>query len=442
MVHERFLSYISDNQLFSPNQKILLAISGGMDSIAMAHLFQESRLNFGIAHVNFGLRGEESKADEEYARSLAKKYKVKFHFTQFETEEFAQKEKISIQMAARSLRYQWFEEIRKQFNYDYIALAHHQADSAETVLLNLVRGTMVSGLKGILPKNQYLIRPILFLQKEEIMDILAENRLGWREDSSNSSTKYKRNFIRHEILPLLKELNPNIEETIQKNAQKISLVESWIKEELEKWKKENIQETKEGIYIKFIQDNSSKNKVLFSEYLHDLGFHSDQIEKLIHQDITDTGKIMDSPFYQLNIDRIHYLIVPKSLNEFQPTIIEEGTKDIVLNDFKLKITFQDYDSKINLNQGDKVAILDADLVQWPLVIRTVAEGDWFCPLGMNTKKLISDFLTDKKIPLLIKKKTKILLSGHSTIWLIGHRIDNRYKVGENTKKIMIATAAL
>ncbi len=437
MIQERFLEFISKNSLFEKTDKILLAISGGMDSIVMAHLFHESKLNFGIAHVNFGLRGEESKADEEFVRTLAKKYKVEFHLTQFQTEEFAQKEGISIQMAARALRYQWFEEIRKQFDYRYIALAHHQADSAETVILNLVRGTMVSGLKGILPKNQNLIRPILFLQKEEIMDILAENRLGWREDSSNSSTKYKRNFVRHEVLPLLKELNPNIEETIQKNAEKITLIESWLKDELENWKKEFIQEKTDGIYIKFSSDLSSKNKVLFSEYLNDLGFHSDQIEKLIQGEISGTGKVIESPLYLLNIDREHYLIVQKSLEEFRPTSLEEGTKEITLKDFKLSVELKDFDSKLKLNQGDNVAILDAELVQWPLEIRTAAEGDWFCPLGMNSKKLISDFLTDKKVPLLIKKKTKILLSGHSICWVVGHRIDNRFKVGENTKKVLI-----
>ncbi len=437
MIQERFLEFISKNSLFEKTDKILLAISGGMDSIVMAHLFHESKLNFGIAHVNFGLRGEESKADEEFVRTLAKKYKVEFHLTQFQTEEFAQKEGISIQMAARALRYQWFEEIRKQFDYRYIALAHHQADSAETVILNLVRGTMVSGLKGILPKNQNLIRPILFLQKEEIMDILAENRLGWREDSSNSSTKYKRNFVRHEVLPLLKELNPNIEETIQKNAEKITLIESWLKDELENWKKEFIQEKTDGIYIKFSSDLSSKNKVLFSEYLNDLGFHSDQIEKLIQGEISGTGKVIESPLYLLNIDRENYLIVQKSLEEFRPTSLEEGTKEITLKDFKLSVELKDFDSKLKLNQGDNVAILDAELVQWPLEIRTAAEGDWFCPLGMNSKKLISDFLTDKKVPLLIKKKTKILLSGHSICWVVGHRIDNRFKVGENTKKVLI-----
>lgn len=434
---EHFKNFIEEKTLFKKEDKILLGVSGGMDSIVMAELFHQAKFKFDIAHVNFGLRGEESKADEEFVRSLAKKYKVEFHHTQFETAAFAEKEGISIQMAARNLRYAWFESIREKYAYQKIAIAHHQTDSAETILLNLVRGTMLSGLHGILPKNGHIIRPIIWMNKEEMMEILEQNRLAWREDSSNASTKYKRNFIRHEIYPLLKELNPNFEETISKNAEKILKIEDWLNQELEAWKSNYIRVEKEGLWINPPENFDIKNQLLFSQFLNEIGFNSQQIEQILAIDRGATGKIFESPIYTININRGEYVLVRKSLEEFSAIFIEEGTKEIFIGENKLTFELADYSEKLELNQGNNTAILDYDLVQWPLVFRSASEGDWFCPLGMNKKKLISDFLTDKKIPFVLKKSTKILVSGHSICWVVGHRIDNRYKVGEKTKKVLI-----
>ncbi len=228
-----FLTYIAEKALFLPEDTILLAVSGGMDSVVMAHLFHKAKFKFAMAHCNFGLRGEESDADEAFVKKLAKKYKVPFYTEQFETEAFARLEKISVQMAARMLRYEWFGKLLREAGFAYLATAHHQNDTLETVLFNLTRGTGISGLHGISPSRGRVIRPLLFADREMIYDFVVENQLAWREDSSNQSSKYHRNLIRNEVVPLLKQINPGLEGTIAQTAAKISAVEHIYESELD-----------------------------------------------------------------------------------------------------------------------------------------------------------------------------------------------------------------
>lgn len=434
---EDFIHFIQKENLFQPEDKILIAVSGGIDSIVLAKLFSLATYNFGIAHVNFSLRGEESLADEIFVKKFAKTLKVPFHSIVFDTKAFAEKEKISTQMAARMLRYKWFEEIRKQANYQYIATAHHQMDSAETVLINLTRGTGLAGFHGIPVKNGNIIRPLLFANQDQIFDFVVEKRLAWREDSSNESTKYQRNFIRHEIIPKFQEINSTFDETLAQTSARIRDIETWIQAEYTTWQSENI--TSDATNNLFVNLNlkSAREKVMQQRWLQSLAFNGNQIAQIISHPIEKVGKIFESPLFTLNIDRNQWVLSPKDHAEYKPILIQEDDEVIDLGTQELHIYVEEKTADFKVPTEARIACLDADELTFPLEIRKTQEGDWFCPLGMNTKKLISDFLTDKKVALNLKKSTLLMLNKGSVAWIIGHRIDNRFKVSEKTEMVMI-----
>jgi tRNA(Ile)-lysidine synthase len=434
---EDFIQFIQKENLFTPEDKILVAVSGGIDSMVLAKLFAQAKFNFGIAHVNFSLRGEESMADEVFVKKFAKSLKVPYHSIVFDTKAFAEKEKISTQMAARLLRYNWFEEIRQKEGYAYIATAHHLMDSAETVLINLTRGSGLAGFHGIPLKNGYVIRPLAFASQEQIYDMVVANRMAWREDSSNESTKYQRNFIRHEIVPKFQEMNPAFEQTVAQTSARIRGVEDWIRDEFEAWKSANCtNDTSNNLFVN-LSELTSKEKVMQQRWLQELHFHTDQIEQIIQHPAEKVGKIFESPLYTLNIDRAQWVISPKDQTEFKPILIQEEDEDIPVGNQILHIYVEEKTPDFKVPTDPNIACLDADSLTFPLEIRKAQEGDWFCPLGMNSKKLISDFLTDKKVPLNLKKTTNLLLSKGSVAWIMGHRIDNRFKVSEKTETVLI-----
>jgi tRNA(Ile)-lysidine synthase len=434
---EDFIQFIQKENLFTPEDKILVAVSGGIDSVVLAKLFAQAKFNFGIAHVNFSLRGEESIADEVFVKKFAKTLKVPYHSIVFDTKAFAEKEKISTQMAARLLRYNWFEEVRKESGYDYIATAHHLMDSAETVLINLTRGSGLAGFHGIPLKNGLVIRPLAFATQEQIFDLIVANRMAWREDSSNESTKYQRNFIRHEIVPKFQEMNPSFDQTLAQTSARIRAVEDWISDEFNAWKLANCtSDTANNQFVK-LSDLTSKEKVMQQRWLQELHFHPDQIEQIIQHPADKVGKIFESPLFTLNIDRAQWVITPKDQSEFKPILIQEEDEDIQVGNHMLHIYVEEKTPDFKVPTDPNIACLDADSLTFPLEIRKAQEGDWFCPLGMNSKKLISDFLTDKKVPVNLKKTTNLLLSKGSVAWIVGQRIDNRFKVSEKTETVMI-----
>lgn len=436
---EDFKQFIEKHQLISKNERVLLAVSGGIDSIVMSKLFSLTDFDCAIAHVNFGLRGEESSADEVFVKKFAKSLKLPFYSIQFDTKAFAESEKISIQLAARMLRYQWFEEIAQKENFQKIATAHHLLDQAETVLLNLSRGTGLAGYHGIPIENGKIIRPISFASQEQIFDAVVKYKLAWREDSSNQSTKYARNFIRHEVLPKLQELNPSIEQTIYENAQKVVSIEQWIEDEYQSWLKTSVVIDSENLLmVKNLDTHLPKNKVIYQKFLHLKNFNFDQLEQIFKatEEIA-TGKIFESPTHILNIDREQWVLKTKDQQAFRPIMIQEDDEEISFMGKKLHIYFEEKTANYQIPTEAHVACLDADKLEFPLEIRKYQEGDWFCPLGMNQKKLISDFLTDKKVPLVKKQSTYLLLSNGSVAWIIGHRIDNRFKVTEKTEEICL-----
>ena len=442
-----FNTYIKKEKLFSKTDTILLTVSGGIDSIVLCELFHQAGLKFGIAHCNFQLRVEESDTDELFVEELAEKYGVQFHSVSFDTSAFAKKNKLSIQVAARQLRYQWFEEIRTQFEYKYIATAHHQDDSIETFFINLIRGTGIAGLHGILPKQNNIIRPLLFTGKDQIEVFAKKNKLEHREDSSNASDKYVRNKIRHKLIPLLKELNPNISQTIAEDIQRLSDTEKIYKKEITSKRSKIITEDKNGIRIS-IKELKKLNPIepyLF-EFLYPLGFNSATVGEIIKSLNGQSGKQYYSATHRLIKDR-DFLIVGRM--ESEERRVEKGEKrklntKILVKKNQTKINLGDYNLKIKtklktpnsiLRSPDSITNIDFDKLEFPLEVRKWKNGDVFYPLGMKGKKKLSDFFIDKKISISEKENTWLLTSKNQIVWVIGLRLDDRFKVTDKTKKI-------
>lgn len=436
---EEFLAYISEKDLFSKQNKVLLAVSGGLDSVVMTRLFSEADFPFAIAHCNFGLRGEESDADEKFVRKLVRKAGVPCFVKTFDTEKFALDHKLSIQMAARELRYNWFEELARTEGYDFIALAHHRNDQLETMLLNLTRGTGIAGLHGILPKRGRFVRPLLFADKEKLFGYVTEKQIIWREDSSNASTKYQRNKIRHEVVPVLEELNPNLSSTISQTAEKIGAVERFFYSQADKLKQESLQQEGENWRIQLQPLLASSEPALFlSELLTGWGFGYPQAREIMavyQQASTVSGKIFESSTHRLNLDREQLIISPKDLQEYQSLEIGEEEEEIryISWEFHFRtLTAEGYKIKPDSN----LASIDKNKLQYPLKLRKWKAGDWFCPLGMKQKKKLSDFMIDQKIPLNLKEQVLVLTSGETIVWVVGHRIDNRFKLTDKTTEVL------
>lgn len=438
MVKE-FIEFVKAYQLFDENNKVLLAISGGIDSVAMLRCFQDAGIGtFGVAHCNFALRGEDADADEEFVKKLAKRAKAPFHSHVFDTQAFAEKEKISIQMAARQLRYTWFNQLMNDYGYDYVATAHHKNDALETVLFNLAKGTGIAGLHGIKHKSGNVIRPILFADKEMIMDYVAQKQLAWREDSSNESTKYSRNLIRHEVVPVLKKVNPDLENTFQHTAERIAQVEEVYQAHVAKIEKQAFRKSGSNVFIDMEALIAEKvNAVVLHDLIKRYGFNFIQAKDIQAKLLEGAGKIFESPTHQLNIDREALVISPKDMSAFLPVAVFQGQAEF--KDERLWLKFsQEAADGFKISSDKRIAALDLDKLTFPLEIRKWQHGDFFFPLGMKKKKKLSDFMIDEKIPLNLKREVLLLTSGSAVVWVIGHRIDDRFKITSETKRVMKA----
>lgn len=434
-----FEAFVAQNQLFDREDKILLAISGGRDSVLMAHLFHDAGFRFALAHVNFQLRGEESDGDESFCRDLALKLEVPFFATRFDTSTYSDNHQLSIQMAARHLRYTWLEQIREAHQYDYIATAHHQNDSVETVLLNLVRGTGVAGLHGILPKRNKIIRPLLCFTRSEIEQAVATANLPYREDSSNSSVKYARNKLRLEVIPKLKELNPSLEETFAANQRRMADLGELLHLQVEALREELMAENTEDQIIISLAKLQALHplRTLLFELFRPYGFSESVLDDLIKSWQGQSGKLFCSASHQILLDR-DQLIISALDNESIPAVqITLGQEEVAWSTERFGIaTLAIADFKLAYD-ANKVQ-LDADKLSFPLTLRSWETGDSFQPLGMKGQKKLSDFFVEQKIPLNRKKQIGVLQNSNGDIVCIaGMRIDERYKVSENTKKVFI-----
>jgi len=434
-LRERFLSFIKEHQLIQSNEIVLLAVSGGVDSVVMSYLFHQLQLNFAIAHCNFSLRGADSDADQAFVQRLAQDYRVNFYTKRFDTQAYAQEHQLSIQMAARALRYQWFKELCQTHHLDKLATAHHANDSIETLFFNLIKGTGIAGLHGILPKQESLIRPLLFANKEDIIQYAQAYQLKWREDLSNMKDDYARNLIRNRVIPPLKRINPNLETTITTTIERTTQIESFFNEQLAQLKQEIFHQEGTVYYlaIEKIKDKPWAPVVVW-EWLKSFGFNFSQIKNLLQASI-QSGKIISSNTHQIYVDRARWILTDhKQAVTSNISMITRDTTNIILPAHQMQIKIMTK-NKYQIIHDKQIAAIDLDKLKFPLLIRPWQAGDFFYPLGMQKKKKLSDFLIDLKVPVLLKQGIYVLVSGGNIVWVIGYRLDDRFKISECTEQV-------
>ena len=435
---KQFKEFILKEKLFKENDKILLTVSGGVDSIVMCDLFHNTGFSFGIAHCNFKLRGKESDEDENFVKSLAEKYGVLFHNKLFNTKSYSEKKKISIQMSARDLRYAWLKKIAKEKKYCFIATAHHLDDSIETFFINILRGTGIAGWHGVPVKQANIIRPLLFANKKMIREYAEAENLIWREDSSNYTDKYLRNNIRHHLIPSLKKLNSGFEKTISKELSYFKEAGEIFKKFIEEKKKEIVVEEGKNILlnIKKLKD-SGHAETLLHELLRAYDFTPETTELIAQRMYTTAGKKFLSPTYRLIKDRNFFILSPKRPHSKEKDFfLKKNQREFKNEALFLKTEVINGNLSAVKDKSSSIAYLDYTELIFPLKIRKWKQGDFFHPLGMNGKKKLSDFFIDQKIPLDEKENIYVLESDGKIAWVINHRIDDRFKVSRDTKKIL------
>lgn len=434
---ERFQKFIQRHQLFTRNQKILVGVSGGVDSVALCELLHLANVQFAIAHCNFHLRGGESDADELFVSALAAKYGVPFFRNDFDTRTYADQHGVSIQMAARDLRFTWFENIRRSNGFDLTAIASQLNDDIETVIINLTRGTGLRGITGIPVKNRNVIRPLLFASREDILKFAKEQGIQWREDSSNDETVYLRNNIRKNVIPVLKSANPNLEQTFQQNIERFLQVQDLLDRQLAKAIDECVTTDKNKTVLAIEPLNAYQPLKLFlREILLPFNFNADHVEN-IHSVLNGTpGKQFFSDTHFITVDR-NVLFIEPIVNEqiATSTLIGKEVREI-LKPFPLNFEIKSKSSH-QLIHSERVAQLDFEKLSFPLVLRKWQPGDAFYPLGMNQRKKLSDFFVDIKLPLNKKQETYVLLNEEHIVWVVGHRIDHRYRITDTTEKVYL-----
>jgi tRNA(Ile)-lysidine synthase len=430
-VLEDFEKHIQHKFSYLQHETVLIALSGGLDSVVLTHLMQKINPNCILAHCNFNLRGIESDLDEAFVKTLGNKLGLEVVSIHFDTQKKATEKKLSIQMAARELRYQWFSEIAAHRNIKHILTAHHKEDVLETFLINFTRGTGLEGLTGIPEKNGAVVRPLLPFSRDEIKKYAEENTITWREDQSNASTKYLRNKIRHEVVPVLKELNPNLLNSFDHTLQHLKESSLLAKDQIASFKKQTFSYGAAGetaICIEKIKALKHPKAYLYA-LLKPYGFaNSDETSSLLE---AQSGKLLYSQTHRILKDRNCFILNALEVPTTPNFLIHETTTQIVS---PLHLTIETVQKASDYQPS--VALLDKSKLKFPLSVRKWKKGDYFYPIGLRGKKKLSKFFKDEKYSLFEKENTWLLCSGEEIVWVVGKRLDERYKLTKKTTSIL------
>ncbi len=431
---------LKDEQLL--DKKVIVAVSGGLDSMVLAAILLELNVEFALAHCNFHLRADESNADEAFVADWAKDNSIPLFIQHFDTNKILEEEGGNLQEVARNLRYNWFEQLRIDNAYDYIATAHHADDSVETMLMNFFKGTGIKGLHGILLKQGNIIRPLLKLTRDEIKRYASEKNISWREDSSNRKLDYTRNKIRHQLMPVLKDIFPNVAANLQGNIERLKDAGTIYDVQIEKLTKKLMEQRGSEYYIpgrklKNIQPLST----IIYEILKPFNFLPSQTQQVLQLLQAETGKYVSSSTHRIIRNRELLIIAAQRTEEASFVLVEEqeieAGNEKNIGHFKLKFEAQTFDGDIiNLPQANTIAAIDYTELTFPLIIRPWKQGDYFYPLGMKKKKKIARFLIDQKIPLHEKERIWVVESDKRVVWVIGQRLDDRFKIKPHTKRLL------
>lgn len=451
---KEFEQYIKQQNLFNAKDKLLLAVSGGVDSVVLCELCRLAGFDFMIAHCNFQLRAAESERDENFVRELGKKYAVEVFVKKFDTEKYAADNKCSIQVAARELRYAWFDEILNDVNNNLVSTtgkqpaiavwlltAHHANDNIETLLLNFFKGTGISGLHGIMPKQKNICRPLLFAKKETLLAFANDKHLSFVEDSSNASNKYARNYFRNELIPGLQKVFPQVEENLLDNIERFSEIEAAYLQFISQQKKGLMENKGNEVHIPVLKLLKAKPlKSIVFEIIKDFGFTAHQTGEVIGLLTSDTGKYIPSASHRIIKNRNWLIISPNQTSEAINILVEETSKKIKFQPGTISFDMINVDKfSGHIQTANHIAQLDAGEIKFPLLLRKWKTGDYFYPLGMNRKKKLSRFFIDQKLSITQKENTWVLEMDKKIIWVVGMRIDNRFKVINSTKNILQVT---
>lgn len=440
---EHFKQYNERHALFSHQDKILLTVSGGVDSMVMLSLFVEGGYNIGVAHCNFNLRGAESDGDEATVEAAAKAYGVPYYCKQFDTTAEMEQSGESMEMVARRLRYEWFDELSREHGYTSIAIAHHIDDSIETFFINLFRGTGLRGLTGITRQRGNIIRPLLFAERREILEYAVSHKIPFREDSSNRSQKYLRNKIRIGMLPMIREINPRFTSIMRGNLYHLTDAERFIEAGIGKIMEAVLEKSDNGvdrIHTTLIEEHFPQEFVIYEILNSQYGFKGDVVVELYKAlQKSDSGKRFYSKEYIACIDRTDIVIAPIAEDDECKTIVSREQLRSYCGNAVLYFEHTDIDNISDYNAPAEVAYLDEQKLVYPLTLRRWREGDSFIPFGMIGRKKVSDYLTDRKVSVIEKSRQFVLLSGEDIVWVVGRRIDDRYRITKQTENILKIT---
>lgn len=428
-------AYIDKYQLLTAGKPVLVGVSGGADSIALLTVLVELGYSCIVGHCNFHLRGEESMRDECFTETYARKLGLPFVKVDFNTRDYAAEHHLSVEMAARELRYVWFEEMRCVHDAQAIAVAHHRDDNVETVLMNLIRGSGIRGMSGIRPKNGFVIRPLLSVARQEILQWLAERQLEYVTDSTNLSAAYTRNFIRLRVLPLLETINPSVRTAINRTAEHLAETESLFAYVMADARK-RVFEAENRLSIKALMQYPSPKTVLF-ELLKAFHFTPSSVDEIFLSLNKESGKLFFSSSHRLVKDRDCLLLSPLAAAGEKEVYFLTGEEGCWSGPIDLAFSRIVRIEELHIQKDKDIAYFDLDKLKFPLVLRHWQQGDWFVPFGMQGRKKLSDYFSDKKFSRLEKEQVWLLCSGDEVIWIVGERSDNRFRVECATKRCLV-----